>query len=187
MPHPVQEQLTAFLIKPVQRITKYPLLMKDMIKHTDPAIAEEQQLPAGLEAIERIAVATNEATRRIENQKVVDDLEGRVEDWKGHKLEHFGDLMLHGQFSVTKGDQRGDTEREYYIYLFERILLCCKEVGANKKQGKTMSMAKGTKGAPPKKKTMLQLKGRIFMQNVTDVISLARNGKLIGETAVVRQ
>lgn len=42
----------------------------------------------------------------------VKDLEGRVEDWKGHKLEHFGELLLHGQFSVIKGDQKGDVERE---------------------------------------------------------------------------
>lgn len=38
-----------------------------------------------------------------------------------------------------------------------------------------MSMGKNSKIAP-KKKAFLQLKGRIFMQNVTDVVSLARNG-----------
>jgi cell division control protein 24 len=57
--------------------------------------------------------------------------------------------------------------------LFERILLCCKEVGKEKKQGKAMSMAKPK---PGKKRTSLQLKGRIFMQNVTDVVSMARGG-----------
>jgi cell division control protein 24 len=206
MPHPVYDQLQAFLIKPVQRITKYPLLLKDLVKHSDPIAVEDQQLEAGLEAIQRIATATNEAIRKSENMEIVKDLEGRVEDWKGHKLEHFGELLLHGQFSVIKGDQRGDVEREvtymhmlqqqvgladrqmqYYIYLFERILLCCKEMGANKKQGKTMSMAKGSKGVPPKKKnTTLQLKGRIFMQNVTDVISLARNGRQQQRNVLVR-
>lgn len=66
---------------------------------------------------------------------------------------------------------------QYYIYLFERILLCCKEMGIGKKQNKTMSMGKNTKPVPGmKKRSSLQLKGRIFMQNVTDVVSLARNG-----------
>ena len=46
--------------------------------------------------------------------EIVKDLEGRVEDWKGHKLEHFGELLLHGQFSVIKGDAKGDVEREVY-------------------------------------------------------------------------
>ena len=66
---------------------------------------------------------------------------------------------------------------QYYIYLFERILLCCKEMGVGKKQNKTMSMGKNTKPGPGmKKRSSLQLKGRIFMQNVTDVVSIARNG-----------
>lgn len=83
-----------------------------MIKHTDPSEAEDQQLQQGLEAIENINKKINEAIRRAENAEVVKDLEGRVEDWKGHKLEHFGELLLHGQFLVIKGDQKGDVERE---------------------------------------------------------------------------
>lgn len=83
-----------------------------MIKHTDPIAAEDQQLSQGLESITRIATQINEAIRKSENLEVVKDLEGRVEDWKGHKLEHFGQLLLHGQFSVIKGDQKGEVERE---------------------------------------------------------------------------
>lgn len=60
----------------------------------------------------RINGQINEAIRRSENIEIVKDLEGRVEDWKGHKLEHFGELLLHGQFSVIKGDAKGEVERE---------------------------------------------------------------------------
>lgn len=88
---------------------------QDLIKHTDPIQAEDQQLPQGLQAIERIAQQINEAIRKSENVQVVKDLEGRVEDWKGHKLEAFGELLLHGQFSVIKGDQKGDAEREVCV------------------------------------------------------------------------
>jgi cell division control protein 24 len=163
-----------------------------LIKHTSATEVEEKQLSQGLEAIERITSQINEAIRKSENVEVVKDLEGRVEDWKGHRLEHFGELLLHGQFSVIKSDTRGEVEREvnlfqtfsrqpdclhgqYYIYLFERILLCCKEMGIGKKQNKTMSMGKNSK-AVGKKRSSLQLKGRIFMQNVTEVVSLARVG-----------
>jgi len=52
-------------------------------------------------------------------------------------------------------------------------------MGIGKKQNKTMSMGKNAKtAANMKKRSNLQLKGRIFMQNVTDVISIARNGTL---------
>lgn len=87
-------------------------IWQDLIKHTDPIEAEEQKLQLGLEAIEEINRKINEAIRKAENVESVKDLEGRVEDWKGHKLEHFGELLLHGQFSVIKGDQKGDVERE---------------------------------------------------------------------------
>lgn len=73
--------------------------------------------------------------------------------------------------------------KQYTIYLFERILLCCKEINPNKKQKEKLKLDKkatdkrattnGYRG------TRLQLKGRIFMTNVTDVISLVKPGILI--------
>ena len=71
----------------------------------------EDRVVGGQET-EDINKKTNQAIRMVENAEVVKDLKGRVEDWKGHKLEHFGELLLHGQFSVIKGDQKGDVERE---------------------------------------------------------------------------
>ena len=59
---------------------------------------------------------------------------------------------------------------QYKIYLFERILLCCKEINPNKAKNKMLSSNKALVDKQGKPK--LQLKGRIFMQNVTDVISI---------------
>lgn len=64
---------------------------------------------------------------------------------------------------------------QYEIYLFECILLCCKEVQPNKskeKKDKTKSTIPKTRN----KNNKLQLKGRIFMTNVTEVVSIARQG-----------
>jgi len=87
--------------------------------------SEEKSLPQGLEAIERINSQINEAIRKAENAEIVKDLEGRVEDWKGHKLEHFGELLLHGQFSVIKGDTKGEVEREVIMALHRRLAFMC--------------------------------------------------------------
>lgn len=76
---------------------------------------------------------------------------------------------------------------QYTIYLFERILLCCKEVNPNKAtKDKLMGSQKDKKERKEKEKrdkkdknsknTKLQLKGRIFMTNVTDVVSLVKPG-----------
>lgn len=55
------------------------------------------------------------------------------------------------------------------------ILLCCKEINPNKQKNKLMSNKQlYDKRGKPK----LQLKGRIFMQNVTDAISTAKPGKM---------
>jgi len=61
---------------------------------------------------------------------------------------------------------------QYKVYLFERILLCCKEINPNKQ--KTPKFKPTT---DRKSKQRLQLKGRIFMQNVTEVISIQKPGK----------
>ena len=63
---------------------------------------------------------------------------------------------------------------QYKIYLFERILLCCKEVGSNK--SKKMGVGPSKTNADSKGRPRLQLKGRIFMQNVTDVLSFVKTG-----------
>ena len=63
---------------------------------------------------------------------------------------------------------------QYKVYLFERILLCCKEVNPNKPKNKMLGNNKPL--VDKRGKLRLQLKGRIFMQNVTDVISVNRSG-----------
>lgn len=62
---------------------------------------------------------------------------------------------------------------QYKVYLFQRILLCCKEINPNKPKNKMLGTNKPL--TDKKGKLRLQLKGRIFMQNVTDVVSF-KNG-----------
>lgn len=54
------------------------------------------------------------------------------------------------------------------MYLFEKILLCCKEMNKDKQKRMMKPPPVDRKGRP-----RLQLKGRIFMQNVTDTSSTA--------------
>ncbi|KAI9741212.1 MAG: Rho guanine nucleotide exchange factor 28 [Cirrosporium novae-zelandiae] len=62
---------------------------------------------------------------------------------------------------------------QYQLYLFERILLCCKDVNANKQKNKMLGKDKPmlAKNGKPR----LQLKGRIFIQNVTDVVTMKKS------------
>jgi cell division control protein 24 len=73
---------------------------------------------------------------------------------------------------------------QYTIYLFERILLCCKELNPNKSKDKIMGTQKDKKDKKDKrregnKNAKLVLKGRIFMSNVTEVLSLGKQGNVL--------
>ncbi|KAI5461985.1 Pleckstrin homology domain-containing protein [Mariannaea sp. PMI_226] len=172
--HPVAADfntLDGFLLKPMQRLVKYPLLLKDLIKKTENEDTKKD-LIAGCEAAERVLQKANEAVNRDLLDEALEDLINRVDDWKNHKVEQFGKLMLHGTYGVITG--KNDQEKDYEIYLFEYILLCCKEISPTRnkdKKDKTRSL-----GPRRNKNARLQLKGRIFMTNVTDIVSLSKPG-----------
>lgn len=70
---------------------------------------------------------------------------------------------------------------QYHVYLFETILLCCKDIDPSKPKNKISSRPLVDKRGKPK----LQLKGRIFMQNVTDVVSSAKPGMNQSESCIL--
>ena len=74
----------------------------------------KEDITVGIEAASSVLERTNEAVDREERLAAVQELKARVEDWKGHRVEAFGDLLLHGTFTVLKGDNTSskDTERE---------------------------------------------------------------------------
>lgn len=59
----------------------------------------------------------NNAIAKEARKQAVDELSQRVEDWKGHKIEHFGDLLLNGTYTVLKGEGTKEVEREVRLDL----------------------------------------------------------------------
>ncbi|KAF8514244.1 hypothetical protein BU17DRAFT_52783 [Hysterangium stoloniferum] len=186
-----KSELPAFLIKPVQRICKYPLLLDSLLRKSSRAdYPLYDDLAEGSVAAKRVTDRINEAQRRAENIQTVKALQSRVEDWKGHQLSNFGDLLLDDIFLVTKSE----VDRDYHVFLFEKIILCCKEaiVIPSKKVSKNGSILKkqptpntalpGGSGLNKKKNTPLLLKGRIFLNNVTS----ARRVPAIGDPHALR-
>ena len=170
-----QSVLLGFLSKPFQRLTKYPMLLDELRKKGGLDSDRQKDLEDGAEKARSVLVQTNEAIAKEARIEAVTELQHRVEDWKGHKIDHFGELLLHGNYTVLKGEGAKEVEREYKVYLFERILLCCKEINPNKPKNKMLGQSKPL--VDKKGKLKLQLKGRIFMQNVTDVLTLTRTDR----------
>lgn len=160
-----------------------------MLKKTDDGIAKDD-LAGGIAAAERVLQKANEAVDRDLLDEALEDLITRVDDWKNHRVEQFGKLLQHGVYTVVTGKSEqekdvlglstfslgtGSNVTQYEIYLFECILLCCKEIAPNKSKDKKDK----TRSTGPKvrnKTAKLQLKGRIFMTNVTEVLSFAKPG-----------
>ena len=70
-----------------------------------------RDLESGVAAMKSVLDRANAAIDRTKKEQEVEDLVGRVDDWKGHKIEHFGHLITYGNHTVLKGDN-GKEERE---------------------------------------------------------------------------
>ncbi|KAI9875841.1 MAG: hypothetical protein M1830_007912 [Pleopsidium flavum] len=104
--------LLGFLLKPFQRLSKYPLLLDQLIKDGGFDNERQKDLQAAAEASRSVLLRANAAMDREQRLAAVNELSNSVEDWKGHKMEQFGELLLYGNFTVLKGDGAKDVERE---------------------------------------------------------------------------
>lgn len=96
--------LHSFLMKPFQRLTKYPLLLEQLHKKGDLDDQRKEDLRSGMEAATIVLNRTNDAVAKEEKIEAVQELKMRVEDWKGHRVEVFGELLLYGTFTVLKSE-----------------------------------------------------------------------------------
>lgn len=77
------------------------------------------ELKAGSEATKRIIETIRKAQRHAQSAKALKTLMSRVDDWKGHRVENFGSLLMSDILMVTKDG----IDRKYTVVLFERAVL----------------------------------------------------------------
>ncbi|CAO3657680.1 unnamed protein product [Mucor hiemalis] len=150
-------ELPSMLIKPIQRVCKYPLLIQQLVKTTPedwPYAGENKQ---GLEAIQRVTKNVNETKRLQENVQVVQDIKKRIVDDTGPiAVDSFGNLLLHDKFTLQRQDT--DHNREMVVFLFEKIILVCKEIKDVNKS--SISLMKR------RKEGSLVVRGKIIMAKI---------------------
>lgn len=119
--------LGSFLLKPVQRILKYHLLLENLSKEYE---ADETQLnmQEGKNAIEEalatmtgIAKHINAMKRRHEHAVRVQEIQSLLYGWPGPDLTTSGELVAEGRFRM-----RG-AKAPRHAFLFERMLLLTKK------------------------------------------------------------
>lgn len=109
--------LSSFLMKPFQRLSKYPLLLMQLRDKGGLDDERRADIEVGIEAASGVLQRTNAAMAEEQSVLAVEELKSRVEDWKGHNIEAFGPLLLHGTFTVLKGEGSStkNAEREVGI------------------------------------------------------------------------
>ncbi|XP_059410547.1 guanine nucleotide exchange factor DBS isoform X12 [Carassius carassius] len=115
--------LDSYLLKPVQRITKYQLLLKELLKYSKGCEGEDD-LQEALSSILGILKAVNDSMHLI----AITGYEGNLSD--------LGRLMMQGSFSVWTEHKKGHAKvkdlarfkpMQRHLFLHEKALLFCKK------------------------------------------------------------
>ncbi|XP_072252802.1 guanine nucleotide exchange factor DBS isoform X9 [Leuresthes tenuis] len=115
--------LDSYLLKPVQRITKYQLLLKEMLKYSKGCEGADD-LQEALSSILGILKAVNDSMHLI-----------AITGYEGN-LSELGKLLMQGSFSVWTEHKKGHAKvkdlarfkpMQRHLFLHEKALLFCKK------------------------------------------------------------
>ncbi|KAJ3383673.1 hypothetical protein HDU92_004015 [Lobulomyces angularis] len=158
--------LPSYLIKPIQRICKYPLLLKELIKYSEDQKKEIlDDLIEGEEAIKRVTHQVNEQKRLEENQDTKNYLKNNLESQSMLNFDDFGDLLLHDKFPlISQGESR-----DFQLFLFEKVILCAQEIIKKKKKKASTNLND--------ENIQYSLKGNIYISSIENVLNTSEVDK----------
>ncbi|KAK2824836.1 hypothetical protein Q7C36_018763 [Tachysurus vachellii] len=113
--------LGSFLLKPVQRILKYHLLLHEIATHLEKDSERHPVVQEAIDTMQRVAWHINDMKRKHENTVRLQEIQSLLTNWQGPDLIGYGELVLEGTFRV----QRVKNERT--LFLFDKLLLITKK------------------------------------------------------------
>ncbi|XP_054169209.1 uncharacterized protein LOC128966386 [Oppia nitens] len=113
--------LGSYLLKPVQRILKYHLLLQNIVKCMDKETEGYIDIRDALSVMTNIAIHINDMKRKHEHAVRVQEIQSLLYNWPGQDLTTYGDLQCEGSFRMlgAKGCR--------HLFLFDRMLLITKK------------------------------------------------------------
>ncbi|XP_019909000.2 pleckstrin homology domain-containing family G member 3 isoform X6 [Esox lucius] len=115
--------LGSYLLKPVQRILKYHLLLQEIAKHFDPEEEGYEVVEEAIYTMTHVAWYINDMKRKHEHAVRLQEVQSLLINWKGPDLTTYGELVLEGTFKVHRA------KNERTLFLFDRMLLISKRRG----------------------------------------------------------
>ncbi|XP_061137576.1 rho guanine nucleotide exchange factor TIAM1 isoform X2 [Syngnathus typhle] len=132
--------LESYLIKPIQRVLKYPLLLRELYSLTDPDSEEHYHLDVAMKAMNKVASHINEMQKIHEEFGAVFDQ--LITEQSGDKKEvpdlSMGDLLLHTGVSwINPPASLGKWKKEPQMAAFvfkTAVVFVCKDGSKQKKK-----------------------------------------------------
>ncbi|XP_022380866.1 pleckstrin homology domain-containing family G member 2 isoform X2 [Enhydra lutris kenyoni] len=123
--------LQSFLLKPVQRILKYHLLLQELGKHwaEGPGAGGREMVEEAIVSMTAVAWYINDMKRKQEHAARLQEVQRRLGGWTGPELSAFGELVLEGAFRGGGGGGPRLRGGERLLFLFSRMLLVAKRRG----------------------------------------------------------
>ncbi|XP_060094669.1 pleckstrin homology domain-containing family G member 1 [Heteronotia binoei] len=113
--------LGSYLLKPVQRILKYHLLLHEIENHLDKDTEGYDVVLDAIDTMQRVAWHINDMKRKHEHAIRLQEIQSLLTNWKGPDLASYGELVLEGTFRIQKA------KNERTLFLFEKLLLITKK------------------------------------------------------------
>ncbi|XP_064616127.1 guanine nucleotide exchange factor VAV2-like isoform X2 [Liolophura sinensis] len=123
-------KLRDLLHLPMQRVLKYHLLLKELIKQTDKNSDEKKSLERALEAMQDLSFYVNEVKRDNETLQLIREIQNSIVDLQmppNTFLKDYGRLQKDGELRVRSHPDNRLKSR--YIFLFDKVMLMCKSRG----------------------------------------------------------
>jgi len=114
--------LESYLIKPVQRICKYPLLLRAISRETPPEHPDYANTQIAIEKIESVLQVINERTQFADESQRILLLQSKIESDEPLELLHPSRRLLF-EGTVNKL-QKGQKAKERYLVLFNDHVCC---------------------------------------------------------------
>ncbi|XP_053123942.1 pleckstrin homology domain-containing family G member 2 isoform X2 [Hemicordylus capensis] len=115
--------LETYLLKPVQRILKYHLLLQELAKHYDKSSPGYDAVEEASITMTAVAWYINDMKRKQEHATRLQEIQERLVGWAGPELGAFGELVLEGQFRAPRA------RKERVFFLLSKVVLIAKRRG----------------------------------------------------------
>uniref|UniRef100_A0A671MH55 Phosphatidylinositol 3,4,5-trisphosphate-dependent Rac exchanger 1 protein-like n=1 Tax=Sinocyclocheilus anshuiensis TaxID=1608454 RepID=A0A671MH55_9TELE len=112
--------LEGYLLSPIQRICKYPLLLKELLKRTSKKHSDYPAVEEALQAMKAVCCNINETKRQMEKLEALEILQSHIEGWEGTNLTDIcTELLLQGNLlKISAGNIQ-----ERVFFLFDNLLV----------------------------------------------------------------